>query len=64
MALDFKLPVKTRRGDEVKIYFIYKDYMHGAYYETDRDWWCMATWTLSGCYLGRQYRDTLDLINE
>ena len=62
--LDFKKPVRTRNNSDVKVYFIYHDYMHGAYYDEDKDWWNGGTWTLSGCYLGKQYKDELDLVND
>lgn len=61
MALDLRKPVETRRGAPVRIYYVYKDYMHGAY-EID-NWWWMATWTVQGFYIGKQHKDDLDLKN-
>ncbi len=63
MALNFKKPICTRNNHKVRIYFIYKDYMHGAYYDEKRDWWNIGTWTLAGYYFGKQHKDELDLVN-
>lgn len=61
MALDFKKPVKTFNGCEVKIYHVYDTQMHGAYF--DNDSWHIATWMLpNGWAVGKS--NHYDLVNE
>ena len=65
--LDYKKPVTTRRGSQVHVYMVYKDYMNGAWYEEKEDRWVPCQWTLSGFFLpqfnDKQLTSSLDLIN-
>ena len=61
MALDLKQPVVTFNGSEVRIYHVYENEMHGAYYEDNK--WVAATWMLpNGWVVGKSNR--YDLVNE
>jgi len=44
--INFKNPVTTRESHKIKFYEAYQDFIHGAWYEDERDMWMMATWTL------------------
>ena len=61
--LNFNKEVMTSRGNSVKIYHVYRDYMHGAWLDEPGGMWIVASWTLSGYYLGKQHNDDLDLVN-
>ena len=64
--LDFKKAITTRGGSPIRIYHIYKDKIHGAYY-SNNDWYQCA-WTLpNGFYLSDKegtHKTSLDLVND
>ena len=61
MALDFKKEIKTRSGDEVKIYCAYPYAFHGAWYNDSTKAWVAATWSVPNGY--HTHRSYLDLVN-
>jgi hypothetical protein len=64
--LNFRKRIITRGGNDIRLYHIYEDYIHGAY-ESNGQWY-IACWQFDGHFLppdnGRQHIATLDLINE
>jgi hypothetical protein len=63
MKLDFKKPVQTRCGFNVRIYHIYKYYIHGAY-EFEDDEWKVAAWSFPHGFNTSVLRGGhLDLVN-
>lgn len=63
--INFKKPVTTRNGSTVRIYMVYKDYIHGAY-QSGEDWY-IAAWSINGFFLppkdNKQDKSSIDLIN-
>lgn len=63
--INFKKPVTTRAGSPVRIYMVYKDYIHGAY-QSGEDWY-IAAWSINGFFLppkdNRWDKSSIDLIN-
>ena len=57
--LDFKKPITTRKGSEVKFYYFYPDRIHGAY-EYKGDWY-IYQWDING-QCGTE-PSSIDLIN-
>lgn len=66
MGLSFRKRMITRGGNDIRLYHIYEDYIHGAY-ESNGHWY-IASWQFDGHFLppdnGRQHIATLDLINK
>ena len=61
MALDLNKPIVTFNGSEVRIYHVYDNEMHGAYFEDDE--WTVGAWMLpNGWAVGKPNR--YDLVNE
>ena len=65
--LSFRQPIITRGGNEIRLYHVYEDEIHGAYASGDN--WYIARWNFSGHFLdpqpnGKQPISTLDLIND
>ena len=65
--LSFRKPVITRGGNEVRLYHVYEDVIHGAYESGDT--WYIACWNFDGHFLdmqpnGKQPISTIDLIND
>lgn len=62
-SLDFRRPVKTRGGSNVKLYEVfYPRYINGAYYEEQDDVWYPMQWDMRGKYGEKQ--SSVDLVNE
>ena len=63
MALNFKLPVTTRDGYDVKLYEVFKDYANGAF--LDDDLWKVCQWSMPNgyCLLPYPRASKYDLIN-
>jgi hypothetical protein len=67
VAISFRQPIITRGGNEVRIYHVYENYIHGAYERNGL--WFIAAWRIDGHFLepnekGKQPIATLDLIND
>lgn len=63
MALNFKQPITTRYGSEIKFYEVYSDKIHGAWLDDD-DAWKICSWSLPNGYcIYPKMKNDLDLIN-
>jgi hypothetical protein len=61
--LNFSLPIKTRGGSLVEIYYIREgEYCNGAYYDKESDVWWPCQWSWNGDYADK--RSALDLVND
>lgn len=60
--LDFKKPVITKNGQEVRIYMCYDYALHGAYFNDDKQQWISASWSVPNGWYSISNSD-LDLIN-
>ena len=62
-CLDFTRPIKTRIGNEIKLYEIFDGkYINGLYLDAEDDVWYPLQWGLDGRRY-TDYRDDYDLIN-
>lgn len=61
-TLDFRRPIQTRGGSDVRFYDIFDSrYINGAYFDPDDDIWYPVQWDTCGMYGDK--RSTLDLVN-
>ena len=61
-TLDFRRPIQTRGGSNVKLYEIFDGrYINGAYYADDIDVWFPCQWDSAGYYANKP--SALDLVN-
>ena len=62
-VLDFTTTIKTRVGQEIRLYEIFDGrYINGAWYDAEDDVWYPCQWGSDG-RISPDTRDDLDLIN-